>query len=102
MADLLELGLYTINSVLDASRDMYKADSAVEYTYTLTGIQICSEKGDSEMMPDLIKEAQWKAASNKEVENLNRNNVYIFMSATSVPVGHKYSEAGGFKKYEGR
>ena len=37
----------------------------------------------------LPAKAQWKAASDKEMARLKKNNVYTLLPATSVPAGHK-------------
>ena len=37
----------------------------------------------------LPAKAQWKAASDKEMASLKKNNVYILLPATFVPEGHK-------------
>ena len=37
----------------------------------------------------LPAKAQWKAASDKEMASLKKNNVYTLLPATSVPAGHK-------------
>ena len=37
----------------------------------------------------LPAKAHWKAASDKEVASLKKNNVYTLVPATAVPVGHK-------------
>ena len=49
-----------------------------------------------EVIPNTFKEAMtlpakahWKAASDKEVASLKKNNVYTLVPATAVPAGHK-------------
>ena len=96
LSDFRGLGLYTKNYFPDVAHEMYRAESVVKYAYAATNIQIRSERGKSEIFPNTFKEAmtlpakaQWKAASDKEVASLKRNNVYTLLPATSVPTGHK-------------
>ena len=96
LSDLWGLGLYTKKNFPDVAHVMYRAESVVEYAYAVTNIQIRSERGKSEIFPNTFKEAttlpakaQWKAAPDKEVASLKRNNVYILLPATSVLTGHK-------------
>ena len=38
---------------------------------------------------NLPAKTQWKAASDKEMASLKKNNVYTLLPVTSVPAGHK-------------
>ena len=80
----------------DIAHEVYGADSAVEYAYAATNVQNCSAGEKAEIIPNNFKEAmtlpakaQWKAASDKEVASLKKNNVYTLLPMTAVPTGHK-------------
>ena len=96
LSELRGLRLYTKETLPDIARETYGADSAVEYAYAATTIQSCSAGENAEITPNTFKEAmtlpakaQWKAASDKEMASLKKNNVYTLLPATSVPAGHK-------------
>ena len=96
LSELRGLRLYTKEALPDISHETYGADSAVEYAYAATTIQSCSAGENAEITPNTFSEAmnlpaktQWKAASDKEMASLKKNNVYTLLPATSVPAGHK-------------
>ena len=96
LSELRRLRLYTKETLPDIAHEAYGADSAVEYAYAVTTIQRCSVGENAEITPNTLKEAmtlpaksQWKAASDKEMASLKKNNVYTLLPATSVPAGHK-------------
>ena len=68
----------------------------MEYACATTNVQRYSVGEKMEVIPNTSKEAMtlpakahWKAASDKEVASLKKNNVYTLVPATAVPAGHK-------------
>ena len=96
LSELRRLGLYTKALLPDVMRQTNKAESVVEYACATTNVQRNSVGEKMEVIPNTLKEAMtlpakahWKAASNKEVASLKKNNVYTLVPATAVPAGHK-------------
>ena len=96
LSELRGLRLYAKETLPDIAHETYGADSAVAYTYATATIQSCSAGENAEITPNTFKEvmplpakAQRKAASDKEMASLKKNNVCTLLPATSVPAGHK-------------
>ena len=96
LSDLRRLGLYTKALFPDVVHQTNKAETVVEYACATTNVQRYSVGEKMEVIPNTFKEAMtfpakahWKAASDKEVANLKKNNVYTLVPATAVPAGHK-------------
>ena len=94
--ELRRLGRYTKALRPDAVHQTNKAESVVEYACATTNVQRYSLGEKMEVIPNTFKEAMtllakahWKAASDKEVASLKKNNVYTLVPATAVPAGHK-------------
>ena len=82
LSELRRLRLYTKEALADIAHETYGVDSAVEYAYAATIIQSCSAGENAEITPNtflnamaLPAKAQWKAASDKEMASLKKNNV---------------------------
>ena len=93
--ELRRLGLYTKALLPDVVHQTDKAESVVEYACASTNVQRHSVGEKMEVIPNIFKEvmalpakAHWKAASDKEVASLKKNNVYTLVPATAVPAGH--------------
>ena len=96
LSELRRLGLYTKALLPDVVHQTNKAESVVEYACATTNVQRYSMGEKMEVIPNTFKEAMtlpakahWKAASDKEVASLKKNNEYTLVPATAVPVGHK-------------
>ena len=79
----------------DIAHHAHEAESVVEYACTLTNVQRYSAEEETKEGPNTFKEAMtlpvkvhWKAASDKEIASLKKNNVYTLVLATTVPTGH--------------
>ena len=95
-SELRGLRLYTKETLPDIAHETYGADVAVEYAYAATTIQRRSAGEKAEITPNTSKEAmtlpakeQWKAASDKEMASLKKNNVSILLRAISIAARHK-------------
>ena len=96
LSELRRLGLYTKALLPDVVHQTNKAEPVVEYACATTNVQRYSVGEKIEVVPNIYKEAMtlpaeahWKAASDKEVTSLKKNNVYTLVPATTVPAGHK-------------
>ena len=96
LSELRRLGLYTKALLPGVVHQTNKAESVVEHACATTNIQRYSVGEKMEVIPNTFKEAMtlpakahWKAASDKEVASLKKNNVYTLVPATAVPAGHK-------------
>ena len=96
LSELRRLGLYTKALLPDVVHQTNKAESVVEYACATTDVQRYSVGEKMEVIPNAFKEAMtlpakahWKAASDREVASLKKNNVYPLVPATAVPAGHK-------------
>ena len=96
MSELRRLALYTKALLPDVVHQTNKAESVVEYACSTTNVQRYSVGEKMEVIPNTFKKAttlpakaHWKAASDKEVASLKKNNVYTLVPATAVPAGHK-------------
>ena len=96
LSELWRLGLYTKVLLPDVVHQTNKAESVVEYACATTIVQRYSVGEKMEVIPNTFKEAitlpakaHWKAASDKEVASLKKNNVYTLVPATAVLAGHK-------------
>ena len=96
LSELRRLGLYTKALLPGVVHPTNKTKSVVEYTCATTNVQRYSVGEKIRVIPNTFKEAMtlptkahWKAASDKEVASLKKNNVYILVPATAVPAGHK-------------
>ena len=95
-SELRRLGLYTEALLPDVVHQTNKEESVVMYACATTNVQRYSVGEKMEVIPNTFKEAMtlpakahWKAASDKEVESLKKNNLYTLVPATAVPAGHK-------------
>ena len=95
-SELRRLGLYTKALLPDVVHQTNKAESVVEYACATTNVQRYSVGEKMKVIPNIFKEAMilpakahWKAASDKEVASLKKNNIYSLVPATAVPAGHK-------------
>ena len=77
------LGLYTKALLPDVVHQTNKAESVVECACATTNVQRYSVGEKMKVIPNTFKEAMtlpakahWKAASDKEVASLKKNNVY--------------------------
>ena len=95
LSELRGLRLYAKETLPDIAHETYGTDSAVEYAYAATTIQISSAEENAEITTKTFKEAmtlpakaQWKVASDNKMASLKRA-----MSTPScrrpVPAGHK-------------
>ena len=96
LSEIRGLRLYTKEILPDIAHETYGADSAVEYAYAAPTIKRCLAGENAELTPKTFKEAttlpakaQWKAASDKELASLKKNNVYTHLPVTSDPAGYK-------------
>ena len=96
LSELRRLGLYTKALLPDVVRHTNKAESVVKYACATTNVQRYSVGEKMEVIPNTFKEtmtlpakAHSKAASDKEVASLKKNNVFTLVPATVVPAGHK-------------
>ena len=96
LSELRRLGLYTKALLTDVVHQTIKAESVVGCACATTNVQRYSVGEKMEVIPNTFKEAMtllakahWKAASDKEVASLKKNNVYTLVPATAVPAGHK-------------
>ena len=96
VSELRRLGLYTKALLPDVVHQTNKAESVVDYACATTIVQRYLVGEKMEVIPNTFKEAMtlpakahWKAASDKEVASLKKNNVYTLVPATAVPAGHK-------------
>ena len=96
LSELRQLGLYTKALLPDVVHQTNKAESVVEYACATTNVQRCSVGEKMKVIPNTFKEAitlpakaHWKAASDKEVASLKKNNIYTLVPATAVPTCHK-------------
>ena len=96
LSELRRLGLYTKALLPDVVHQTNKAESVVGYACATTNVQRYSVVEKMEVIPNTFKEAMTlpakahgKAASDKEVASLKKNNVYTLVPATAVPAGHK-------------
>ena len=96
LSELRRLGLYTKALLPDVVHQTNKAESVLEYACAMTNVQRYSVGEKMEVIPKTSKEvmtlpakAQWKAASDKEVASLKKNNVYTLVPVTAVPADHK-------------
>ena len=93
--DSAHLGEIATDSTL-SELQTNKAESVVEYACATTNVQRYSVGEKMEVIPNTFKEAMtllakvhWKAASDKEVASLKKNNTSTLVPATAVPAGHK-------------
>ena len=96
LSELRRLGLYTKALLPDVAHQTNKAESVVEYACSTTNVQSYLVGEKTEFIPNTLKEvmtlpekAHWKAASDKEVARLKKNNVYTLVPTAAVPIGHK-------------
>ena len=96
LSELRRLGLYTKALLPDVVHQTNKAEPVVEYACVTTNVQRYSVGEKMEAFPNTFKEAMtlpakahWKAASDKEIASLKKNNVYTLVPATAVPAGHE-------------
>ena len=96
LSEVRRRGLYTKVLLPDVVHQTNKAESVVEYACATTNVQRYSVGEKMEVIPNTFKEAMtlpakahWKAASDKEVASLKKNNVYTLVPATAAPAGHK-------------
>ena len=96
LSELRRLGLYTRAFLPDVVHQTNKAESVVEYACATTKVQRYSVGEKMEVIPNAFKEAMtlpaeehWKAASDKEVASLKKNDLYTLVPASAVPAGHK-------------
>ena len=96
LSELRRLGLCTKALLPDVVHQTNKAESVVEYACATTNVQRYLVGEEMEVIPNTFKEtmtlplkAHWKAASDKEVASLKKNNVYTLVPATAVSTGHK-------------
>ena len=96
LSSLRRLGLYTKALLQNVVHQTNKVKSVVEYACATTNVQRFSVGEKMEVIPKTFKEAMtlpakahWKAASDKEVARLKKNNVYTLVPATAVPADHK-------------
>ena len=93
LSELRRLGLYTKALLPDVVQQTNKAESVVEYACATTNVPRYSVGEKMEVISNTFKEAMalpakahWKAASDKEVASLKKNNVY-----TLVPAYRRFS-----------
>ena len=96
LSELRRLGLYTKALLPGVVQQTNKAESVEEYACATTNVQRYSVGEKIEVIPNTFKEAMtlpakahWKAALDKEVASLKKNNVYTLVPATVVSTGHK-------------
>ena len=95
LSELRRLGLYTKALLPDVVHQTNKAESVVEYACATTNVQRYSVGEKIEVIPNTFKEAMplpanahRRAASDKEIASLKKNNVYTLVPAIAVPAGH--------------
>ena len=96
LSEIRRLELYIKALLPDAVHQTNREESVVEYAFATTNVQRYSVGDQMEVISNTFKEAttllakaHWKAASDKEVASLKKNNVYTLVPATAIANGHK-------------